>query len=201
MKQGVLIKFVISVILLSIYLFLYDPSMRMFLDSMKNLFNLRIGFGAIFCSVAWLFGFVGIISFFHNSNKKVRSIFWVIFMISYAVGFAYENIFNQAFSPKNISKFDDIFDNLNVINTASFLKFIVVSAVFYTSFKFLGSIGIVTNKYFIALLVLLAVCSVSLYSGSKMPMQIAYTVTFSALFGIILKLFSWLKLKLGFKFV
>jgi len=200
MKQGVLLKLTSSILLLSIYLYLYDPSTSVFYESMINVVALKLSFSYVFCLISWLFGFIGLISFYHSGNRKVRIVFWGVFFVSYSINFAYQNIFNLNLSLANISKIVDISDRLNDINTGKLLQFIIVNAVFYVLSKFLGPIGINSHKYFIFSLFILSALSVGIYSYEKtsVAMQAIYTTPLVLIVGMMAQVLGVAKSKVFF---
>lgn len=199
MQQNLLLKLSVFTLATAIYLYMFDPSTKLFVSATKNLLELQFSFNDIFAVIAWLVGFLGIISFFNLKNNKLRTTFWIIFMISYSINFAYQSVFEQNFNLLNIVKFEEMFDHLEQVSMVKFLKFLIATVGFFILAKFLKPIGIDANKYFSLTLLTITIVTVVMYGNHKsLPMQVVYIVPFIILYGFILQLFNWLKLKLGF---
>lgn len=201
MKQSALLKFSIFIIFLFLYLYIFDPSTDLFLTAVQRIVKLKLNFKDIFISIVWLAGFLGIITYSNLKNKKIRITFWALFFITYSFNIAWRNIYEQNFNLTNIGNFSNFFSNLEKVNIAKFMVSIVFIAGFILISNFLQPVTIDSNKYFLSILLLAVISTVIIYRESKiLPMQIIYTTPCILIYGVGLKLFSWIKLNLNISF-
>jgi len=175
MKQGHLIKFILFVAALGGYLYLFDKSFGLFVESAIKVSELDFSDKFLLNTIIWLIGFWGILVYLNISHRSARITMWCIFIAATFINFVYHESNGMNLNVAGIDKVEDALYFWHDLSAVSITKFLVFSSAIIGLALFIGPLSIGIVSWFPWALISISFIVV-LFIGKGVALQSAYTV-------------------------
>jgi len=192
MKQGYLIKFIAFVGALLSYLYAFDASFIIFIESAKKVLDLDFSDKFLLNTIIWLIGFWGILVYLNVGHKAARVTMWSIFIISTFFNFIAHIAYSTNISIGNSDKVVEMISFWDHLDGIEALKFFICSAAIIALAVFIGPLSIGVVSWFPWVLVVISLVSVLFFEDIP-ALQSAYIVPTVLMHKFMLWMFNYLK--------
>ena len=155
----------IFISVLTLYMFIYDPSCLKFFENLKVASSLKLNDSFLFNVVIWMIGFWGMLLFMTSSNLYIKIISWLIFFITAVIEFGYINILKEHFNLSNMNKFYEMVEKFFTITPMQITKFIASSCtVLVANLLLKPAMPSITSTFMVVLILALTLVTIA-YKG------------------------------------